>query len=72
MTRDTKKNLTPAKRARISVAAVAQFALQGYALRDLKQRPAEQVRGPKKAWAAASFINYIGPIAYLGFGRKSA
>lgn len=72
MTRDTKKfsKLSPAKRVAVSVAAVAQFALQGYALRDLKKRQPDHVRGPKKAWAAASFVNFVGPIAYLVLGRK--
>jgi len=69
VTRDTKK-LSPAKRALISVGAITQFALQGYVLRDLKKRSAAGVRGPKKAWVAASFLNYVGPIAYLVVGRK--
>ncbi|MFD1375365.1 PLD nuclease N-terminal domain-containing protein [Micrococcus antarcticus] len=40
------------------------------ALRDLYKRPAEQVKGPKPAWAAASMINFLGPIAYFAFGRR--
>lgn len=37
---------------------------------DLSRRPADQVRGPKWAWVAASFINGFGPAAYWSFGRK--
>lgn len=56
-------------RWRIVVLAVIQLALQFVALRDLVKRPAAEVRGPKGAWAAASFLNFFGPIAYLTFGR---
>lgn len=56
-------------RWRIAVLALAQLALQFVALRDLVKRPATEVRGPKGAWAAASFLNFFGPLAYLAFGR---
>lgn len=62
--------LPPRSRALIIVGAVVQFTLQGAALRDLKRRPAAQVKGPKPLWAALSFVNFVGPIAYLTFGRK--
>jgi len=52
------------------VLVVAQLGLQGAALRDLKQRPASEINGPKAAWMACSFINFAGPIAYFMFGRK--
>ncbi|MGV9709822.1 hypothetical protein ACWDTI_04070 [Gordonia sp. NPDC003424] len=64
--------LPPRSRALIIVGAIIQFALQAVALRDLKKRPADQVKGPKKLWVAASFINYFGPIAYLVVGRKKS
>ena len=40
------------------------------ALVDLARRPAAQVRGPKAAWALASFVQPVGPIAYLALGRR--
>jgi hypothetical protein len=40
------------------------------ALLDIRRRPAGQIRGPKGAWVAASFVNTIGPLAYFVFGRK--
>ncbi len=46
------------------------MALQLAALIDLRRRPASEVRGSKPAWAAASFVNTIGPLAYFAFGRK--
>ena len=56
-------------RWRIVVLGIIQLALQFVALRDLVKRPAGDVRGSKSAWAAASFINFLGPIAYLACGR---
>jgi len=32
--------------------------------------PAALINGPKAAWRAASFINFIGPMGYFIFGRK--
>ncbi|WP_154792038.1 PLD nuclease N-terminal domain-containing protein [Occultella kanbiaonis] len=55
--------------ALIGVAAV-EIGLLVAALVDLKRRPADQVRGPKGAWVAASFVNFVGPISYFAFGRK--
>jgi hypothetical protein len=37
---------------------------------DLLRRPAESVRGPKLAWAAALVVQPVGPISYLVFGRR--
>ncbi|GAB4100001.1 PLD nuclease N-terminal domain-containing protein [Sinomonas halotolerans] len=52
------------------LGVASQLALQGAALRDLAKRPAEQVKGPKAAWALASLVNGAGPIAYFLFGRR--
>jgi phospholipase D-like protein len=40
------------------------------ALRDLKRRPADQVRGPKAAWLLACVVQPVGPLAYLAVGRR--
>ncbi|GAA1355501.1 hypothetical protein GCM10009596_02830 [Arthrobacter rhombi] len=54
----------------VMVLGAAQVALQGAALKDLKDRPAAQVKGPKLLWFAVSFLNFGGPIAYFLIGRK--
>lgn len=72
-TTDSKRrwsDLTPAQRAAVLALGALQFGLQAVALRDLKRRPARKVRGPKPAWVAASFINFLGPLAYLRWGRR--
>jgi hypothetical protein len=61
---------TGQQRAIIAVGAITtiwQIAM----LWDLSQRPAEQVRGSKRAWAFASFVRPVGQIAYYGWGRRS-
>ena len=40
------------------------------ALIDLARRPSRLVRGSKRGWAMACFVQPVGPIAYLAFGRR--
>jgi hypothetical protein len=49
-----------------------QLGLLAAALRDLRRRPADAVRGPKAVWVAVSGVNYLGlgPLAYFAFGRR--
>jgi hypothetical protein len=35
-----------------------------------QRRPGEQIRGSKKLWTAAAFVNFVGPLAYFAFGRR--
>jgi hypothetical protein len=60
------------RRLRIT-AAVADAALRAVALIDIKRRPASQIQGRKRVWAAAvSFISSAAvlPISYFVFGRR--
>ena len=63
-------DLTPGQRAWFVGASGVQVALAGLAWTDLARRPQERVRGRKPLWAAAIGVNFIGPIAYLLFGRE--
>lgn len=58
------------RRAGVIVSAIVQMTLLAAALWDLRQRPAEMVRGDKRLWVGISFINFVGPIAYFLIGRK--
>lgn len=60
----------PGQRIGLTVSGVVQIILLIAALRDLRRRPASLVRGRKGVWAAASFVNFIGPIAYFAYGRR--
>jgi hypothetical protein len=57
------------------VAGAVDGVLRIAALKDLRRRPATQVRGSKKKWAAALLLVNSGgavPVAYFVRGRRSA
>jgi hypothetical protein len=66
------KDLTNGQRARVISLGAVQMALQTAAIRDISKRPAYQIKGPKAAWIAGTFINFFGPITYFVFGRRKA
>ena len=65
------KDFSTATKIRIVLLGIVQMVLLGAALWDIRRRPAEQINGSKKLWYSVAFVNYIGPIAYFVFGRKS-
>lgn len=69
--REQWEDLTLGQRVGLAAAAAVQLALAGAAWWDLAHRPAERVRGPKIAWAAAIAVNVVGPVAYFTLGRRS-
>lgn len=65
--------LSPTRKKIVIVVGVVDAGMRAWALVDLKNRPAEQVNGPKPAWALAlAVVNSAGvlPAVYLLFGRK--
>lgn len=57
----------------LTLGAAFEGILKVLALRDLRRRPANQVRGSKAKWAIALIlINSVGavPIAYFVYGRR--
>ncbi len=66
------RELTMQQQVGIIVGGLLQVALAGWAVHDIRRRPAAQIRGPKALWYAASAINFVGPISYALFGRKPA
>jgi len=61
---------SPAQRRTLVALGIAQVSFQLAALLDLSRRPANDVRGSKRLWAAASFLNWLGPLAYFAYGRR--
>ncbi len=63
---------TTKQRLRMILQAGIQLGLLVVALYDLRRRPADQVRGPKRIWALVCGMNYLGlgPIAYFLIGRR--
>ncbi|WP_285318484.1 PLD nuclease N-terminal domain-containing protein [Pseudarthrobacter sp. lyk4-40-TYG-27] len=66
----TWKEMSPSGKAGTVLTAIVQVSLLIAAQRDISRRPAELINGPKAAWRAASFVNFIGPMGYFVFGRK--
>jgi len=64
------RDLSAPQRALLAALVLLQFGLLGGALFDLRRRPARKVRGDKRLWTAAAFVNYVGPLAYFAYGRK--
>jgi hypothetical protein len=62
--------LSPGQRRAIVAAGLVQVSLQAAALLDLRRRRPREVSGDRRLWAAASFVNFLGPIAYFAFGRR--
>ncbi|WP_028064012.1 PLD nuclease N-terminal domain-containing protein [Solirubrobacter soli] len=63
--------LSSGQRTAILGAGTVQLALHLAALVDLRRRPAAEISGSKRVWVALSFVNFIGPLAYFAFGRRS-
>jgi hypothetical protein len=51
-------------------AGAVQVTLQAAALWDLRHRSDSELRGSRRWWIVASFVNYLGPIAYVVVGRR--
>lgn len=67
-------DLDPRARKAILVVGAVDGALRTVALIDLKRRPADEVRGSRKAWAAAlAFVSSAGavPVVYFARGRRT-
>jgi Phospholipase_D-nuclease N-terminal len=63
-------DLTRGQQAATLVAGAIQLSLAAVAWTDLARRPAAAVTGPKAFWAAAIAVNFVGPLAYLRWGRR--
>ncbi len=62
--------LTDRQRAALVAAGAVEVVLTAVALSDLARRPAGEVRGSKAAWAVGCFVQPVGPLAYLAWGRR--
>ena len=64
------KDMTPGQRVGVIIGAAVHLVLVTLAQRDLKNRPEENVRGPKWLWRIVTTVNFVGPLAYFCCGRK--
>ncbi|MGZ4710506.1 MAG: PLD nuclease N-terminal domain-containing protein [Acidimicrobiales bacterium] len=65
-------DFTRGQQAAILAASAVELVLTTTALVDLARRPRARVRGPKPLWVLGCFVQPIGPVAYLAFGRRSS
>lgn len=63
-------DLSGAQKGAVVLTGTVQIGLLAAALRDIYRCPAGEIRGDKRLWAAAAFVNYVGPVSYFLFGRK--
>ena len=63
-------DLSAAQKGAVVISGATQLGLMAATLVDIYRRPADEIRGNKKLWTAAAFVNFIGPISYFVFGRK--
>ena len=71
MTRKRWNDYSTGQRRAIGALGACQLALAVAAWIDLARRPADRVAGPKPWWAAVIAVNFVGPIAYFRWGRKT-
>ena len=64
------EELSPGRKAAMLTLGSVEFALTATAAVDLLRRPAERIRGPKALWWPAIFVQPVGPVAYLAWGRR--
>ncbi len=64
------EDLSGIQKGAIVLSGAVQLTLLAAALVDIYRRPAGEIRGGKRLWVAAAFVNYVGPISYFLFGRK--
>lgn len=55
----------------LAVAAAVQIGLAVAAWADLARRSPDSVRGRKWPWALLILVNFVGPVAYFTWGRRS-
>ena len=62
--------LSGVQKGAIVLTGAVQLGLLAAALVDIYRRADGEIRGWKRLWVAAAFVNYVGPISYFLFGRK--
>ena len=63
-------DLNGQQRLILVVVLIVHVTLARFTLRDLRQRPASAVRGPKRLWRVWSMTNTTGTLAYWMVGRR--
>lgn len=65
------KDLSQGQRTLIIVLTAIDVVAKALAVRDIRKRSGDQVRGPKALWFALQALNFIGPAAWFTLGRRN-
>ena len=71
MARKRGGELTPVQRRTFTWLSFLQVVLAAAAWTDLSMRSREFVRGRELWWALAIAVNFVGPLSYFRWGRRS-
>jgi hypothetical protein len=58
------------KSSRILLFLIGHVLVAAWTWRDIRQRPARQVRGSKALWRVFSAVNTLGSVSYWLIGRR--
>ena len=64
------QDLTVVEKIGVTLMGIVQLLLLAAALWDIRRQPADEIKGSKRWWTAAVFVNFIGPISYFLFGKR--
>jgi hypothetical protein len=64
------RHMTGKRKARMAIRGPLQLALTLWTLRDIRRRSDDQIKGSKRFWTIFAFVQPVGSIAYLLFGRQ--
>ena len=64
------QDLTVVEKIGVALMGIVQLLLLTAALWDIRRQPADEIKGSKRWWTAAVFVNFIGPISYFLFGKR--
>lgn len=64
--------LSTVQRTAILVSGSVQVSLAISAWADLAMRRREEINGSKRKWAAIIALNFVGPLSYFRWGRRTS
>ncbi|GGS44914.1 PLDc N-terminal domain-containing protein [Actinokineospora fastidiosa] len=70
MAKRTWRDLSSGRRRTVIALGAVQVAMAAAAWADLAKRAPSEVTASKPVWAAIIAVNFVGPLAYLRWGRR--
>jgi hypothetical protein len=64
------RRMAPRARPQQLAQMIINIALVIWAVRDIRRRSDDEIKGNRKVWMMAAFAPPVGPIVYFIFGRK--